>query len=475
MDQSTQHDVNERLIESEARYQAFIENASDLIQSVRMDGTFEFVNRAWHEKLGYGPEDIPRMTIWDVIHPDSLDHCMSFFGLVMQGQAFEHIEVTFRTKDGRAIPAEGDATPRFVGDEVVATHSFFRDVTERLRARELEERNAKLELEEQARYLEKMAALGKLSAGLSHELNNPAAAAQRASSLLTESLTKRDVAARALIAGGLTGDDWDGLGALLETAWQRVRAEGPLDPLATSEREEAVEEWLADRGVDRAWELSSRLVGAGIDAAALSSSVASLPAAALPAAAAWIGESIAVRDLTDVIGRSAKRISELVGAVKSYSHMDRATEQSVDIHDGIEDTLVILGHRLKDVTIVRDYDRTLPPVRALGNSLNQVWTNIIDNAVDATDGKGTIKIRTRRDGDRAVVELADNGSGIAEEDLFCIFEPFFTTKRQGQGTGLGLNTVWRIVTEEHRGMIDVASQPGETVFTVSLPIDGAAG
>jgi signal transduction histidine kinase len=170
------------------------------------------------------------------------------------------------------------------------------------------------------------------------------------------------------------------------------------------------------------------------------------------------------------VARSAERISGLVGAVKSYSHMDRATEQHVDVHHGLEDTLIILGHRLRDVTLRREYDRSLPRVRAFGNSLNQVWTNIIDNAIDATGGRGTISLRTRLEGNNVSIELADDGQGIPPEHVSRIFEPFFTTKPQGQGTGLGLDTAWRIVTEEHQGAIDVESRPGRTVFRVTLPV-----
>jgi PAS domain S-box-containing protein len=467
------HDVSARLDESEARYRAFIDNASDMIQSVRADGTFEFVNRAWLHQLGYEKVDVPGLIIWDIIHPDSRAHCEAFFALVMQGQTLNHVDAIFKTRDGTAIPVEGDATPRILDGSVVATHSFFRDVRDRLRAHELEEKNARLELAERARYQEKMAALGKLSAGLSHELNNPAAAAQRASDQLAESLNRRDAATRALIDAGLSAEGWDDLSNLLKRARAGVEQAGDPDPLAVSEREAAVEEWLEEQQVERAWEVAPQLVTIGVDAAALEELGAGLPPQAMNAAIEWLGQSVTVLDLTDVVTRSADRISQLVGAVKSYSHMDRATEQVVDVHDGIEDTLKILGHRLKDVTVRREYDRSLPSVHTLGNSLNQVWTNILDNAIDATDGRGTVTIRTRRDGKAIAVELADDGAGITPEDLNCIFEPFFTTKPQGQGTGLGLDTVWRIVTEEHQGTIEVESKPGNTVFRVRLPVAGA--
>jgi PAS domain S-box-containing protein len=463
----TEHDITARLLESERRYRDYIENASDMIQSVRADGRFEFVNPAWLRKLGYTAEEVPDLTIWDIIDDSSVEHCQAFFMLVMGGQKLDEVTAVFKTKDGVPVPVEGDATPRIVDGQVVATHSFFRDIRERLRARELEERNAKLERENMARSLEKMAALGKLSAGLSHELNNPAAAAQRASDQLADCLSKRDASARSLV-GQLSEAGWDTLTASL--AKVHAAPAGELDALAISDQEMELEEWLEGHGVDRAWEMSSRMVKAGITPEILSELADELPAKALVPAIGWLGESVAARELTDVVGRSVSRISQLVGAVKSYSHMDRATELYVDVHDGIEDTLIIMGHRFKDVSVRRSYDRSLPPIRALGNSLNQVWTNIIDNAIDASDGRGTVTIGTRREGDDVVVSFEDNGCGIAEENLEHIFEPFFSTKAQGYGTGLGLDTVWRIVNEEHGGKITVDSRPGRTVFSIRLPL-----
>ena len=455
-----------RLIESEQRYQTVIQNASDMIQSVRPDGTFEFVNKAWHDRLGYTADDLSTLIVWDIIHPDAIEHCQSLFALAVTGESIPYMETMFRTKDGEKVPVEGNVSSRFLGSTVVATHGFFRDITERLRAQELEVRNVQLERDKQARYLEKMAALGKLSAGLAHELNNPAAAAQRAGSRLTESLTRRDSAMRELIGAGLAPDQWQAIETLLVDGL----VPGSLTPLEISDRETAVEEWLEDHGVEGAWDLAPALVQAGIVADRLDAFATQVPAAALAAAVHWQAEGQAVREIAEIIVRSSHRISELVSAVKGYSYMDRATEQHVDIHEGLESTILILGHRLRDVTIARDYDRELPAIRVLGSSLNQVWTNILDNAIDATGGAGTVTIRTRREGDAAVVEIEDDGCGIPPEDQARIFEPFFTTKPQGQGTGLGLDTVWRIVNEEHGGTITVDSERGRTVFRVTLPL-----
>lgn len=440
-----------------------------MVQSVLPNGHFEFVNRAWCEKLGYAIAEVDDLIIWDIIHPDSVEHCQELFTLASQGQSIDNVDAIFITKDGRAVPVEGNATARVMDGEVIATHSFFRDVTEQKRAAELEVRNAQLEREKFARYLEKMAALGKLSAGLAHELNNPAAAAQRASSRLAESLDRRDDATRALNDCRFSSDNWDALAALVGSNRRESDDRQPLNPLQVSEQEEALEQWLEERGVENAWQLPPGLVQAGITEEKLEQLAALLPQQALEPAICWISESLEVRDLAQIVARSSHRISELVNSVKAYSYMDQATEQVVDIHEGLENTLIILAHRLRNITVRRDYDRTVPQVRALGSGLNQVWTNILDNAVDATGGHGVINIRTRRGEQHVIVEIEDDGCGISAEHLTRIFEPFFTTKQQGSGTGLGLDMAWRIVTDEHAGTLEVESSPGSTVFRISLP------
>lgn len=468
----TTPDVDPRLIESEERYRAVIENASDMIQSVRPNGTFEFVNPAWLHALGYTQEEVAGMIVWDTIHEDAVAHCRPIFARAIQGEPIEYLETAFKTKEGRKLPVEGNITSRFVGDTVVATHGFFRDISERLRARELEERNLELERAEQARYMEKMAALGKLSAGLAHELNNPAAAVQRANAGLVESLERRDAAVRQLAGQGLEAIQWQAIDAMMASPVDAQRLD-MSQSLELGDQETAIERWLDAHDVERAWEIASGFAEAGIAEVQLDHLASLLPAPALLPALHVLTETIAIRESTGIIHRSSYRISELVSAVKGYTHMDRATEQMVDIHDGLESTLIILGHRLRGVSVVREFDRQLPLVHAFGNTLNQVWTNIIDNAVDAMEGKGRITIRTQRAEKAVVVEIEDNGSGIAPDDLSCIFEPFFTTKEQGAGTGLGLDTAWRIVTEEHGGMITVTSEPGRTVFRISLPLTTA--
>jgi signal transduction histidine kinase len=230
-----------------------------------------------------------------------------------------------------------------------------------------------------------------------------------------------------------------------------------------------MEDWLADHGLADSWELAAALVEDGVETERLDVLVKGIPEAALKPALRWIADSGETRELTDVVTRSAKRISELVTAVKAYSFMDQATDQVVDVHEGLDNTLTILGHRLRGITVHREFDRSLPEIRARGSGLNQVWTNILDNAADAVGADGTITVRTRKEGEMVIVEIEDDGPGIPPENLTRVFEPFFTTKAQGEGTGLGLDMVWRIVTEEHNGTVEVQSEPGCTQFKIALP------
>jgi PAS domain S-box-containing protein len=462
-----------RLIESEQRYEAVIENASDMIQSVLPDGTFEFVNRSWREVMGYTDEELAHLTVWELIAPESVEHCQVEFTKVMQGATLDGFASTFVAKDGRHVPIEGSVTSRMLGDEVVATHGFFRDISERLRTRELEERTAQLEREEQARYLEKMAALGKLSAGLAHELNNPAAAVQRANASLRETLARRDEALHALADAGLTAACWHGMEAVMDEVRRDRSSRDRVDPITVSETEAALETWLEDRAIPRAWTFAPSLAEGGVQVGQLERLVSHVPEAAAALAIAWVTETLLLEESMEIISQSSRRINELVQAIKGYSHMDRATEHDADIHDGLENTLIILAHRLRNVEIQREYDRTIPQIRLYGNTLNQVWTNIIDNAIDALDGSGRIVLRTGQEDGHVVVEIEDDGPGIPQDILPRIFEPFFTSKPQGQGTGLGLDLVWRIVSEEHNGTITARSEPGQTVFRVSVPAAGS--
>ncbi|MCH7600707.1 MAG: histidine kinase, partial [Myxococcales bacterium] len=281
-----------------------------------------------------------------------------------------------------------------------------------------------------------MAALGKLSAGLAHELNNPAAAARRAAGQLTESVNKLDQLAIQLGRHGLDGTKWTRLQRMAEELSLRTARQMELGPLAESAREDTLTGWLEERGINDARELAPSFVRAAIDQDALDALCREFSTDSLGDALAWLSQSLAAREMLGVMGRSTARISDLLNAVKAYSFMDQAAEQFVDIHDGLENTLTILGHRLHGVTVIRDFDRRLPAVRVFGSGLNQVWTNLIDNAIDAANGTGTVQIRTSRDERHIVVEVADDGTGIPADIQSRIFEPFFTTKAHGEGIGL---------------------------------------
>lgn len=317
---------------------------------------------------------------------------------------------------------------------------------------------------------DKLMALGALSAGLAHELNNPATAEVRAAEALSGRL-QEGRGAMIDLAPKVSEDKLRKLLALFGEAVEHSRSAPSLSTLEAGDREDALAERLEDVGVDGPWELAPILASAGIDDDWLDRLVACTGNAA-PYAIRWIAAGLDIESLVGEIRSSAARISELVGAMKDYSHLDKGPFEYIDVHDGLESTLVILKHKLKKgVTVVREYDRSLPKLCAQGGELNQVWTNIIHNAIDAMDGNGTLTIRTSRDRDCVLVEIGDTGPGIPPELQRRIFEPFFTTKDVGRGTGLGLDISYRIVVKRHHGDIRVESKPGETRFKVWLPIE----
>jgi signal transduction histidine kinase len=324
----------------------------------------------------------------------------------------------------------------------------------------------------------KMIALGRLAAGLAHELNNPAAAARRAASQLAAALDRWQARAAALAMAGLTADTWELLAALARggaadlpeaAAANLVFAAAPLDPLALCDREEELEAWLAARGAESPWELAPALAAAGWEAATLDGLAAQLGPAPAAAAAAWLAAGYAARALLADVGMSAERISEIVQAVKLYSYLDQAPVQEVDVHAGLENTLVILRHKLRGIRVTRDFDPELPRIEAYASELNQAWTNLIDNAIDALGGSGELWLRTAREANGVRVEIGDDGPGIPPEIQPRLFEPFFTTKPPGSGTGLGLHIVYNIISR-HNGRIEVESRPGATWFRVSLSL-----
>jgi signal transduction histidine kinase len=316
---------------------------------------------------------------------------------------------------------------------------------------------------------EKLAALGKLSAGLAHELNNPAAAARRAAESLRESMGELRRINSTLDAQALSGEERALLASLEQNLVERLGSAPVLDSLEQSDLEEELASWLGQRDIRNASRIASGLIEAGVDCDALEKLGDRFRGEALSLVLARVVASVGAERLTREIEASTGRISELVRAIKEYSYMDQAPEQEVDVHRGIESTLTMLGFRLKQgVEVKRDYDPALPRVFAHGSELNQVWTNLIDNAVDAMGGQGKLLIRTSRELDSVLVEIIDNGPGIPEAVRPHIFEPFYTTKGVGEGTGVGLDMVYRIV-RAHQGEVSFDSEPGRTSFRVRLP------
>ena len=318
---------------------------------------------------------------------------------------------------------------------------------------------------------DRLASLGKLSAGLAHELNNPASAAKRATSQLRNILKKIRDASLELGRRDLTSAQKTEIEKLEALFTQKDVV--PADPLTISDLEDQINSLLRSHGQNDLWQLAADLARRNIKPEVLESLFASLDADTARAALVRIAASVEVASLLHEIESSASRISDLVGAIKEYTYMDQAAVQNVDIVKSLETTLTILNHKLKQgVAVQRDYQRVPLLVNSFGSELNQVWTNIIDNAIDAMAGKGELRVRTYREDACVVVEIGDNGPGISPEIKPHIFEPFFTTKGVGQGTGLGLDTVQRIV-KKHRGNIQVSSKPGDTRFQVWLPLAGA--
>jgi signal transduction histidine kinase len=337
------------------------------------------------------------------------------------------------------------------------------------RNRELEE--AYLQQEITLRQSERLATLGRLSAGVAHELNNPAAAAQRAVEQLQDTIMTPEQSELELACLDLSAAELAALEPHAEQAAERAKHPVFLNPIVRSDRESAMEDYLSKAGVDDAWQLSSALVSLGYEPQDLDGLASSMRSEKFAAAVAALARRHTTQSLLLEAGQGTERIVKIVKALKSYSYLDQGPKQTIDIHEGLDNTLVMLQSRLKPGIEVRcSYAADLPRIEAFGSELNQVWTNIIDNAVDAMNGSGRIALTTRRSGSRIVVEIADSGPGIPPEILHAVFDPFVTTKAPGSGTGLGLNISHGIV-QKHRGEIAVTSKPGETRFTVQLPID----
>ena len=318
---------------------------------------------------------------------------------------------------------------------------------------------------------EKMAALGTLAAGLAHELNNPAAAIRRDAAQLSDALAERDRLAARLHSLATDQHQKESLGILQEEVAERKITAPPDDPLTLCELEDGLQEWLEDRGVDEAWELAPALVASGWDRDELERLAERFSPTQVLVLVSWLGAGSSVYGLLEEVRQSAEAMSEIVKAVKTYSYLDQAPIQEVDVIESLENTLVLLRPKIDaGISITRDYADDVPRIEAYGSELNQVWTNLIDNAIDAIAGKGELILRAFTAENAVTVDVIDHGPGIPPEIQPRIFEPFFTTKAPGVGTGLGLHIAYNIVVHKHRGQLQVASTPGETRLRVVLPI-----
>ncbi|MFJ8794445.1 ATP-binding protein [Streptomyces sp. NPDC102462] len=321
---------------------------------------------------------------------------------------------------------------------------------------------------------ERLLALGSLSAGLTHELNNPAAAAVRATATLRERVAKMRHKLAVIAEGPFSREALADLVEIQERTAERVAKAPALSPLEAADREDALADWLGEHGIDNGWQLAPTFVQAGLDVDWLEQVGAAVGEEILPNAVGWLNYTVETELLMNEIEDSTTRISHLVDAAKQYSQLDRAPYRVVDVHELLDSTLLMLSSKIGPrIEVVKEYDRTLPPVPAYPAELNQVWTNLIDNAVAAinsADGEGRLTVRTALDHERMLVEFRDTGPGVAPEIRDRIFDPFFTTKPVGEGTGLGLDISWRIVVNKHHGTLRVESVPGDTRFQVLLPL-----
>jgi PAS domain S-box-containing protein len=459
--------VEDDLRETESFVRLLLNSTGEGIYGTDLDGNCTFANSASASLLGFeSDEELIGKPMHQLVHhtrpngdPYPVEECQIYTSFRERRGSHVDDEVMWR-KDGARFMAEYWSFPIEKDGELIGSVVTFVDITQRRT------------IEEELRQTEKMAALGKLSAGLAHELNNPAAAAARAASQLGEAINELQIAVSSISRSGISSEDWQSfinwelnLPAIDESSALQ------LSPIEVSDREDELIAWLDAHGVENGWDLASSLVNVGVRKKDLGDLSDSVSEGGLEAILNWCSKYYVARDLANVVRSSSASISSLVDSVKSYSYMDQAPIQEIDVHRGLEDTIRILNHRLtSDIKVIRDFDRELPHIEVRGSELNQVWTNLIDNSISAIEGTGTIILRTSKIGPHVVVEVQDNGAGIPEDIQSQVFDPFFTTKDVGEGTGLGLDVTRRIVTERCGGEIMLTSRPGETVFRIVLPI-----
>jgi len=489
-------DISERK-QAEQKFRSVTESAIDAIISADHTGNIVSWNNAATRILGYTPEDAIGRRL-ELIIPERFHeaHRKGMQRVTAGGESRvigKTVELFARTKSGEEVPIELSLSTWTVRDDRYYT-GIIRDIGERKQAeealrlseqalraktRELREKNEALEntlnqlqeIQNQLIMQEKMASLGKLSAGMAHELNNPAAAAQRGAEQLQEIFFQLRDAYLKIGELNLEKKQLDQVKALGQLAKDRARQLDDMDALTRSDRESEMEDWLDEKGVENAWQLAPMLVSLGYNQSEIHMLSETFSPHQFIVVIEWLSYTYTIHSLLSEISLGTARIVEIVKALKTYTFMDQAPLQFVNVHEGLDNTLIILKNKLKKgITVHREYASDLPTIPAYGGELNQVWSNIIDNAIDAMDGQGELTLRTRKKDPWVVVEIEDNGTGIPEEVQTKVFDPFFTTKPPGKGTGLGLNISRNLIVQKHQGQITVFSEPGKTRFTVWLPI-----
>jgi PAS domain S-box-containing protein len=488
-------DITERK-QAEQKFRSVTESAIDAIISADHTGRIVSWNNAATKILGYTLEEAIGQQL-ELIIPQRF-HRLHQEGMRRVTEGGESrvigrtVELSACTKGGEEVPIELSLSTWTVQENRYYT-GIIRDIRERKEAEEslrlseqalresstkLQNKNKELqdtlnklkEMQNQLIMQEKMASLGKLSAGMAHELNNPASAAQRSAKQLEKVFLMLQESYWKLSSLGLNGAQLEKLKELNQLANRARNRIDNLNSLTRSDRELEIEAWLKERGIEKGWGLASSLVELGLGDKELSILTGSFTTSQFSVVINWLSYSHTIHNLLSEISLGTGRITEIVKALKTYTYVDRAPVQAVNVHEGLEDTLIILQSKIKrGVTVLREYSKEMPIIQAYGSELNQVWTNLIDNAIDAMGGKGQLTIRTRNRDAWVEIEIEDNGPGIPNELLNKIFDPFFTTKSPGEGTGLGLNISRNIIVQMHGGHIAVASKPGKTSFNVLLP------
>jgi PAS domain S-box-containing protein len=487
-------DISERK-QAEQKFRSVTEAAIDAIISADHTGKIISWNNAATRILGYTAEDAIDQQL-EIIIPERFHepHREGMKRVTERGESRvigSTVELFARTKNTEEVPIELSLSTWTVRDDRYYT-GIIRDIRERKQAEEtlrlseqalrassleLKKKNEVLEqtlnrLQEMQNQLimqEKMASLGKLSAGMAHELNNPAAAAQRSAAHLQAMFRQLHDALLQIGELNLDSKQLDRVLELDQLAKDRAKQPADQNAVERSDKESELEIWLGERGVEKAWELAPTLVKLGYDQSELQTLAESFTSRQFSIVIDWLGCTHTIHSLLLELSVGTGRIAEIVKALKTYTYMDRGPVQTVDVHADLDNTLIILHNKLKTgVTVRREYAEDPPTIQAYGSELNQVWTNIIDNAIDAMDGEGALVLRTRLDDPWVVVEIENDGPEIPEGVLTKIFDPFFTTKPPGEGTGLGLNISHNIVVQKHQGQISATSEPGKTCFAIRL-------